>query len=94
MENEINVKKFLYFDAMLTPKIITVVYWLALAAVVLTGLSSMFFGNFGFMSFLRGLFFIAIGILGARVYCELMIVIFKINENIQNLTEKDKVVDS
>lgn len=93
MENELNARKLLFFDVMLTPKIITFVYWIAIAVVVISGFSSMFFGGFGFFSFLRGLFFIALGLLGARVYCELMIVIFKINENIQKLSGKDPVVD-
>lgn len=94
MENELNARNFFFFDSMLTPKIITIVYWLALVVVIFSGLGSMFIGGLGFWSFLRGLFFIALGALGARVYCELMIVAFKINENIEKLSEKDKVVAS
>lgn len=73
---------------MLTPKIITFVYWLMLAGSVFAGLSSMFFGGFSFGGFLAGLFGIFIGALAARIFCELMIVLFKMNESLQALRNK------
>ncbi|MCS6973086.1 MAG: DUF4282 domain-containing protein [Cyclobacteriaceae bacterium] len=79
--------KIFFFDSMLTPKIITFIYWLLLLGVVGYGLSTMFggYGGFTFQKFLMGLLTIAGGALAARVWCELLIVIFKINENIQKL---------
>ena len=46
--------KYLFFDDMLTPKLITIVYWLALLSIVIGGIGSMFapFG-FSFMNLLR-----------------------------------------
>lgn len=82
------MRQLLYFDAMLTPKIITFVYWLALVLVVLTGLGMMFAGGLGFFKFLTGLVAIAAGAVGARIWCEILIVIFKIHENIRKLAEK------
>ena len=35
------VRRILFFDAMLTPKIITIVYWLMLVACALAGLVAM-----------------------------------------------------
>ncbi len=78
---------------MITPKIITLLYWLLLAGVVITGVGAMFAGSmmgggFGFGSFLHGLMIIVFGAIGVRVWCELLIVLFKIHENIQRLADK------
>lgn len=73
----------LRFDSMLTPKIITVVYWLLLLAVVLGALGTIFSGEiFGGIGLLIG------GGVFARIWCELMIVLFKINENIQKMADR------
>lgn len=81
-----NARSIFFFDTMLTPKIITLVYWLLLAASVIGGITFMF-GPFG--GFFKGLGIIILGVLGSRIYCELLIVLFKINENIQALVKKD-----
>ena len=80
----------LFFDTMITPKIITLVYWLMLIGVVLAGLGSMFtgYGGFGFGKFLMGLVYIVFGVIGARIWCELLIVLFKMNEALQELRQK------
>ena len=72
------------FDEMLTPKIITFIYWLFLFLSVVSGLTTMFAG-----SFLMGVGIIVGGIIMSRIYCELMIVLFKIHENIKKLAEKE-----
>lgn len=81
------MKKVLFFDSMITPKIITMVYWLLLAGVVLAGIGSMFFGYGGvtFGKFLWAVMFVVMGAIGARIWCELLIVLFKIHENISKL---------
>jgi hypothetical protein len=72
---------------MITPKIITFIYWLLLLADIGYGLNTMFSGysGFTFTKFITGLAYIVIGAVAVRIWCELMIVIFKINENLQNL---------
>lgn len=79
--------KLFFFDTMITPKIITFIYWLLLLADVGYGLNTMFSGysGFTFTKFITGLAYIIIGAVAVRIWCELMIVIFKINENLQNL---------
>ena len=74
--------KLLSFDEMITPLIITLVYWLALAGAVIAGLATAFggFGGFSVMKLLMGLGFTAGAALGARITCELLIVLFKIHE--------------
>lgn len=80
------MKSLLYFDQMITPRIITLIYWLLLAAAFFAGIGAMFStGQFSFGGFLGGLLVMAGGALGARVWCELLIVLFKINENIQKI---------
>lgn len=85
------IKSIFYFDAMLTPKIITFVYWLILFFVVISGLGTMFSGM-GFSGFLMGLGIIAIGAVFTRIWCELLIVLFKINDNLKKMAEKDAQV--
>lgn len=83
--------KLLFFETMITPKLITFIYWLMLLGAVFYGLSHMFGGykGFTFSKFIMGLVFIAGGALLARIWCELLIVIFKINENLHNQKKDD-----
>ncbi len=80
----------LKFDNMITPKIITFVYWLLLLLVVCAGLRTMFggFGGFTVVGFFMGLIGMAVGALGARIWCELLIVLFKMNEALQEIRHK------
>ncbi len=84
------MKDVLFFDKMLTPKIITFVYWLLLAAAVFGGIGSMFagYGGFGFGKFIMGIVYAAAGAVFARIWCELLIVLFKMNEALQDLRHK------
>ena len=79
--------KFFFFESMITPKIITFIYWILLLCCVGYGISTMFSGyqGFTFVKFVTGIVYIIIGAVAVRIWCELMIVIFKINENLQNL---------
>ncbi|MDR3298978.1 MAG: DUF4282 domain-containing protein [Candidatus Accumulibacter sp.] len=70
----------LSFDTMITPKIITFIYYLALLGVVLAGIFS--------GSILWGVIIIVCGALSVRVYCELMIILFKMNEALQEIRKK------
>lgn len=84
------MKDFLYFENMLTPKLITLVYWLLLVASVLGGLGSMFSGFEGFTigKFILGVFYAVCGALASRIWCELLIVLFKMNEALQDIRHK------
>jgi hypothetical protein len=83
------MKSLLFFDSMITPKIITFVYWLMLLGAVVGGLGSMFaFGRMSFTGFATGLAIIVGGALGARIACELLIVLFKINENTHTMAHR------
>ncbi|MEA3360587.1 MAG: DUF4282 domain-containing protein [Thermodesulfobacteriota bacterium] len=83
------MKNIFYLNEMLTPKIITIVYWLLLLFAVVSGGISMFgYGGFSFGNFLMGLVIIIGGGVGARIWCELLIVLFKIHENIKKMADK------
>lgn len=84
------MKDVLFFDNMLTPKIITFVYWILLFAAVVGGLSAMFggYGGFSIGKLFLGLIYAAGGAVAARIWCELMIVLFKMNEALQDLRHK------
>lgn len=80
----------LFFNKMLTPKIITFVYWILLFSAVIGGIGSMFsgVGGFSFSGFWMGIFIAAAGAVGARIWCELLIVLFKMNEALQEMRSK------
>ena len=77
-----DIKDLLYFDKMVMPKVITFIYWLALLGVVIGGLATMF------QSFLTGLGVLIGGVIAVRLYCELFMVLFKMNEALQDLRSK------
>lgn len=84
------MNEILGFDKMLTPKIITFVYWILLIGVVIGGLGSMFGGFDGFTikKFFMGILFAVGGAVAVRIWCELMIVAFKMNEALQEIRQK------
>jgi hypothetical protein len=78
-----------FFDSMVTPKIITFVYWLLLVAALIGGIGSMFaFRGVTFVSFMTGIGIVIGGALVARIWCELLMVLFKINEHTQKMAER------
>jgi hypothetical protein len=46
------------------------------------------FGRISFASFATGLLVMAGGALAARIWCELLIVLFKINEHMQTVSRR------
>jgi uncharacterized protein DUF4282 len=83
------LRDIFFFDNMLTPKVITFVYWVLLLVAIIGGIGSWFVGfGFTFMQFLTGLGIIIGGVVGARISCELLIVLFKMNEALQELRNK------
>lgn len=69
-----------FFDKMLTPQVITVIYWILAAVIVISGIGTMFV-----QSFIAGLAAIALGLVFARIWCELVIVVFKMNDALQTI---------
>lgn len=90
------MRDFLYFDTMVTPKLITFLYWILLAGSVVMGLtllgkgfSTMKWSGFaGFGMIVAAPIVTVLSALMARIYCEIMIVLFKINEALQDIRRK------
>jgi len=71
------VKEFLNFRKMLTPMVIQIVFWLAVIMVVIAS-----FGIMANVGVLEGLMMLIVGPLVVRIYCELLIVIFRIHDEL------------
>ncbi|MFT6406899.1 MAG: putative membrane protein [Arenicella sp.] len=87
-------RRVLFFDNMLTPSLIQVLYWLGLLTVVWNGLGH-FFSN-GFFGIFEGLVYVVGGVIALRVMAELVMLLFKINQNLETIadrTEPDVVAD-
>jgi hypothetical protein len=57
-----------------------VIFWIAVAAIVIGGIVQIANGRAG-----EGILLIILGPLGARIYAEILIVIFRINDNVAGM---------
>jgi hypothetical protein len=73
----VNWSDFFSFRQMVTPVIIQVLFWLGVAVSVVAGLFAL--GE----SPLGGLLLIVLGPLVVRIYCELLIVLFRIHDSLR-----------
>ena len=71
------MNEYLTFRRMITPVFIQVIFWIAVAVIVLAGFALIANDEAGV-----GLLTIIIGPFIARIYAELLIVIFRINDNV------------
>lgn len=85
-------RQILFFDEMLTPRLLQLVYWAALVAVIWSGLGQLFSGTF--YGFVEGLVLIAFGCLVARVASELVMLLFQLHKNIETLAKNSVSTDS
>jgi len=76
-------KSFLAFDNMISATLIKWIFYIGLALTIISGFVVMR------ESFFIGLIIIIIGPLILRVYCEIMIVLFKIHESLIVIKNKD-----
>ena len=89
------VKEFLNFDKMITPSIIKFVFWIGSGLTILSGLIMMISGaassyGGGIQVFL-GILTILIGPFVIRIYCELLILFFKIHETLQEINKRNSI---
>ena len=79
------VEKFIKFDKMITPTIIKIVFWIGVALSLIGAIASIVQGMsyYGHPSqILLGLVMIVLGPLLVRIYCELLIIMFKMYETL------------
>jgi hypothetical protein len=93
------MKRFFNFERMITPVIIKILFWIGLIAsaiggiaVFITTLSSSFSGGkfpavilSFFLGLLGGILTFALGVLISRIYAELLILVFQINETLTDI---------
>ncbi len=88
--------ELLQWDRFITPSIIRVFYWLCLTMTALAGLSliltalGMMAINFvaGLLLLIASMIFILTGIIFVRILCELVMVIFRINEHLGAIRDR------
>jgi hypothetical protein len=82
--------KLFSFKEFLTPKVITVLFWIAAIYIIVSGVLLMLapFNGFNFMLFLGGISYIFIGLISLRVSCELILVIFRILDKLTIIANK------
>ena len=84
---------YLFFRKMITPMIIQVIFWLGIAAVAIGSLISLIsaFATGSALMIILGLFvslmMFALGAITVRVYCELVILAFRIFETLTEIKE-------
>jgi hypothetical protein len=71
---------YLSFRRFITPAFIQVFFWLGVVAVVLTALASMFRGDAA--GLFGGLAMLVFGVVFVRIYCELLILLFRIYDEL------------
>ena len=80
---------YLTFRKMITPIIIQVVFWIGVVLIAIVGLWEIFRGattNFGGGQLvLTGLVTLLLGPLFWRIFCELLIVVFRINDTLTEI---------
>ena len=78
-----------YLEEMVTPKLLTIFYWILLFAFITKGIGDIFEGDFW-----RGLVWVVGGSLASRVACELVVVLFRINETLHVISDNTKDLNS
>ena len=83
-----DIMEFLTFRKMITPVIIQVVFWVGVVISIILGLLSIAAGMSRFGSgalVIVGLLYIFIGPVVVRIYCELLILFFRMNESLSEI---------
>ncbi|HET9849271.1 MAG TPA: DUF4282 domain-containing protein [Candidatus Dormibacteraeota bacterium] len=72
--------EYLTFQKLITPIIIQILFWIAVVVVIIGGIAAIAQGSAG-----RGILLIILGPIAARVYAELLIVIFNIERDVRRM---------
>jgi len=79
------------FDRMLTPRLISAMNAIGIVLAILAGVIMVVAGfnqpYGGGQTIFVGLLWVVLGPVAVRLYCELVIVLFKINENLQEMRD-------
>ncbi|KKB36202.1 DUF4282 domain-containing protein [Bacillus thermotolerans] len=75
------------FDRMITPAIIKIIFWIGVVASIIWGIVLLASGG-GAGAVITGLLTIILGPIAVRVYCELLIISFKIYDSLRHIERK------
>jgi len=81
---------YLNFRKMITPVVIKVIFWIGVGLCVISGLIAIVtsFGPYGDVSaIITGLVTMILGPVVVRIYCEILIIIFRINDTLTEIKE-------
>jgi uncharacterized membrane protein len=89
------MRDFWAFRTMVTPVIIQILFWIGTSLCIIIGAIMVIYGATHFQAdqgryLLKGVLLFLLGPLGVRVYCEILIIFFRINET---LTEIKHVIE-
>ena len=80
------MKDFLEFRTMITPIIIQIIFWLGVAACIVMGLIFIVAGiKYDARSGVAGFAILILGPVVVRIYCEILIIFFRINETLMEI---------
>ncbi len=71
---------YLTFRRMITPVFIQIIFWIAVLAIVIAGIIQIANGKAA-----AGVLILLLGPLGARIYAEILIVIFRMNDSLLDI---------
>lgn len=76
---------FLAFRKMITPLVIQILFWLGVVVTIVMGLFTLVTADG--LAKLGGLVMLALGPLAVRIYCELLIVLFRMHESLTDIAD-------
>jgi hypothetical protein len=81
------MRDFLAFRTMVAPLIIQIIFWIGVAACIIAGLGGIFSasGPRPGIQIGTGLLVLFLGPLVVRIYCEILIIFFRINETLTEI---------
>lgn len=81
------MKDFFSFRTMITPIIIQIIFWVGVALCIILGIGYMVVGAhyYGASAPVYGLLILLFGPLVVRIYCEILIIFFRINETLTEI---------
>ena len=87
------MKDFFNFKKMITPVIIKVLFWLGILGCIIAGIFQIVMGStmelgFGGELVFMGIGYIVLGPIVVRIYCELLIILFSINDTLTDIKKQ------
>lgn len=69
---------------MITPVVIQIIFWIGVVVTMIAGFIQLFGGGFAVMT---GFLTIILGPIAVRIYCEIIIIFFKINDHLRAIQQ-------